>query len=133
MGRSHGPPPAAALPARGGGWARRLPIGRGAGGAAVVLRGRESRSPREGRQRGWIGGAVMVQEAAVNSDAPAAMDVITERVARTQAKYHRWARADRCERFGDLFNLVSHPDYLSVAWEHVARNKGARTAGVDVG
>lgn len=73
----------------------------------------------------------MVQEAAVNSDAPAAMDVITERVARTQAKYHRWARADRCERFGDLFNLVSHPDYLSVAWEHVARNKGARTAGVD--
>ena len=34
-------------------------------------------------------------------------------------------------RFGDLFNLVGHPDYLLVAWDHVAHNKGARTAGVD--
>jgi RNA-directed DNA polymerase len=38
---------------------------------------------------------------------------------------------DRERRFGDLFNLVCHPGYLLVAWEHVARNKGARTAGVD--
>jgi RNA-directed DNA polymerase len=53
------------------------------------------------------------------------------RVARTQAKYHRWAKADRVMRFGDLFNLVRHPDYLLVAWEHVAHNKGARTAGID--
>src|SRR5699024_8772481 len=114
-----------------GGWVRRLPIGSGTGGAAVVLRVRESRSHREGRQRGWIGGAAMTQEALVNSDAPSVMDIITGRVARTQIKYHRWAKADRHERFGDLFNLVSHPDFLLVAWEHVARNKGARTAGVD--
>jgi RNA-directed DNA polymerase len=73
----------------------------------------------------------MTQGAPVNSGAGSLMDIIRERVARTQVKYHRWAKADRTARFGDLFNLVSHPDYLLVAWEHVARNKGARTAGID--
>jgi hypothetical protein len=38
---------------------------------------------------------------------------------------------DRDLRFGDLFNLVCHPDYLMVAWDHVAHNKGARTSGID--
>jgi len=33
-----------------GGWAHRLPIGQGRGGAVVVVRGRESRSHGEGRQ-----------------------------------------------------------------------------------
>jgi hypothetical protein len=33
------------------GWVHRRPIGSGRGGAAVVLRGRESRSHGEGRQR----------------------------------------------------------------------------------
>ncbi|MDF1490377.1 group II intron reverse transcriptase/maturase [Tessaracoccus caeni] len=73
----------------------------------------------------------MTQDALVNSDALTLMEIIGARVARTQVKYHRWARADRETRFGDLFNLVSHPDYLWVAWDHVTRNKGARTAGVD--
>jgi RNA-directed DNA polymerase len=73
----------------------------------------------------------MAQAAPVNSGARPLMDIIGERVARTQAKYHRWAKADRALRFGDLFNLVSDPGYLLVAWEHVARNKGARTAGID--
>ena len=73
----------------------------------------------------------MAQDASVNSDAPTLMEIIGARVARTQVKYHRWARADRQARFGDLFNLVSHTSYLLVAWEHVAHNKGARTAGVD--
>ena len=73
----------------------------------------------------------MARGASVNSGAGSLMDIIRERVARTQAKYHRWAKTDRTARFGDLFNLVCHPDYLLVAWEHVARNKGARTAGID--
>jgi RNA-directed DNA polymerase len=73
----------------------------------------------------------MTRGAPVNSGAGSLMDLIRERVARTQAKYHRWAKADRALRFGDLFNLVSDPGYLQVAWEHVARNKGARTAGID--
>ena len=71
----------------------------------------------------------MVQDAPVNSGARS--PVSGDLVARTQAKYHRWAVNDRAMRFGDLFNLVCHPDYLLRAFEHVARNKGARTAGVD--
>jgi RNA-directed DNA polymerase len=59
------------------------------------------------------------------------MEIIEGRVARTQVKYHRWAKTDRDVRFGDLFNLVCHPVHLLVAWEHVAHNKGARTAGID--
>ncbi|MBP2369859.1 group II intron reverse transcriptase/maturase [Pseudonocardia parietis] len=80
----------------------------------------------------------MVRDASVNSGAGLVVDAAevavgsaAGRVARTQAKYHRWAGTDRGTRFGDLFNLVCHPDYLQVAWEHVARNKGARSAGID--
>ncbi|MDW5329607.1 hypothetical protein [Plantactinospora sp. KLBMP9567] len=33
--------------------------------------------------------------------------------------------------FDDLFNLVTDPGFLVVAWDRVRHNKGARTAGVD--
>lgn len=72
-----------------------------------------------------------MRDASVNSDAGPVTCDVAGRVARTQTKYHRWAMADRAERFGDLFNLVCHPDYLLVAWDHVAHNKGARTSGID--
>lgn len=48
-----------------------------------------------------------------------------------QTKLHQWATEDPGRRFQDLFNLVYHPDFLTVAWERVKGNKGARTAGVD--
>ena len=48
-----------------------------------------------------------------------------------QRKLHRWARAEPCKRFGDLFNLVCDQATLLVAWERVSGNRGARTAGVD--
>lgn len=73
----------------------------------------------------------MTQDALVNSGAGLVTYSVANRVARTQAKYHRWAMTGRDTRFGDLFNLVCHPSYLTVAFEHVAHNKGARTAGVD--
>ena len=38
---------------------------------------------------------------------------------------------DPDRRFDDVFNLVHHPDFLTVAWERVRGNKGARSAGVD--
>ncbi len=53
------------------------------------------------------------------------------RVRRMQTKLHHWATEDPGRRFEDLFNLVCHPDFLTVAWERVKGNKGARTAGVD--
>jgi len=52
-------------------------------------------------------------------------------VRRMQVKLHRWATEDPGRRFGDLFNLVYEPAFLRHAWERVATNAGARTAGVD--
>jgi RNA-directed DNA polymerase len=50
-------------------------------------------------------------------------------VRRMQLKLHRWASEDGARRFGDLFNLVYDPAFLMDAWERVAGNDGARTAG----
>ena len=52
-------------------------------------------------------------------------------VRRMQAKLHRWATEDHGRCFGDLFNLVYDPAFLVHAWERVATNKGAQTAGID--
>jgi RNA-directed DNA polymerase len=53
------------------------------------------------------------------------------RVSEIQAKLHRWAAADPGRRFDDLFNLVHDPATLIVAFDRVAGNLGARTAGID--
>lgn len=53
------------------------------------------------------------------------------RVRRMQIKLHRWAVADHGFRFDDVFNFVCDPAVLVMAFERVAGNKGARTAGVD--
>src|SRR4051812_38772631 len=53
------------------------------------------------------------------------------RVLKIQTKPHRWTRDEPRRRFGDLFNLVTDPAFLLVAWDRVRGNKGARTAGVD--
>jgi RNA-directed DNA polymerase len=53
------------------------------------------------------------------------------RVRQMQRKLHHWAVSDPDRRFDDVFNLVAHPDFLTMAWERVRGNKGARTAGVD--
>ena len=53
------------------------------------------------------------------------------RVLEIQTKLHRWANDDPHRRFDDLFNLVTDPAFLLVAWDRVRNNKGARTAGVD--
>nr|WP_211210826.1 group II intron reverse transcriptase/maturase [Sporichthya polymorpha] len=53
------------------------------------------------------------------------------RVLGIQTKLHQWAGEDPARRFDDLFNLVTDPATLLVAWERVRSNRGARTAGVD--
>jgi len=53
------------------------------------------------------------------------------RVLEIQTKLHRWANDDPDRRFDDLYNLVTDPGFLMMAWERVAGNKGARSAGVD--
>jgi len=54
-----------------------------------------------------------------------------QKVLKIQTKLHRWAGDDPHRRFDDLFNLVTDPAFLLVAWYRVRGNKGARTAGVD--
>jgi RNA-directed DNA polymerase len=58
-------------------------------------------------------------------------DVAELRVRRMQIKLHRWAAADQGFRFDDVFNFVCDPATLVMAFERVAGNTGARTAGVD--
>jgi group II intron reverse transcriptase/maturase len=53
------------------------------------------------------------------------------RVLEIQTKLHRWASDDPHRRFDDLYNLVTDPAFLLVAWGRVRGNTGARTAGVD--
>jgi RNA-directed DNA polymerase len=69
----------------------------------------------------------------VNTGAPSveARDRAQRRVLEMQTKLHCWAGEDRARRFDDLFNLVTDPAFLWVAWERVRGNTGARTAGID--
>ncbi|WP_413799306.1 group II intron reverse transcriptase/maturase [Streptomyces iranensis] len=60
-----------------------------------------------------------------------ALSKAERRVLEIQTKLHRWATEDSQRRFSDLFNLVSDPAFLLVAWDRVRSNRGARTAGVD--
>jgi RNA-directed DNA polymerase len=53
------------------------------------------------------------------------------RVLEIQTKLHRWSGDDPHRRFDDLYNLVTDPAFLLVAWDRVRNNRGARTAGVD--
>jgi RNA-directed DNA polymerase len=68
----------------------------------------------------------------VNTDAPwPSLDEARARVLGIQAKLHRWATDSPDRRFCDLFNLVADPAFLTVAWDRVRGNRGARSAGVD--
>lgn len=52
-------------------------------------------------------------------------------VSQIQTKLHCWAAAEPGRRFDDLFNLVQDPAMLWMAWDRVAGNAGAQTAGSD--
>lgn len=73
----------------------------------------------------------MLGDVEVNTSTPLEGLGSQARVRGMQTKLHCWATADSGRRFGDLFNLVRDPGFLKVAWERVAGNAGARTAGVD--
>jgi len=75
----------------------------------------------------------MSEDASPNGSAPAGSAPMgsSGRVLEMQTKLHRWAAADPGRRFDDLFNLVHDPATLRLAFDRVAGNQGARTAGVD--
>ncbi|MEJ3748648.1 group II intron reverse transcriptase/maturase [Actinomycetes bacterium KLBMP 9797] len=64
-------------------------------------------------------------------DLDVALILARRRVLEIQTKLHRWAGEDPHRRFDDLYNLVTDPAFLLVAWDRVRNNTGARTAGVD--
>ncbi len=59
------------------------------------------------------------------------LDEARVRVLSMQTKLHQWSSDDSGRRFDDLFNLVADPAFLTVAWDRVRGNRGARSAGVD--
>lgn len=68
----------------------------------------------------------------MNTDAPwPRLDEARSRVLKIQTKLHQWATDSPDRRFDDLFNLVCDPAFLTVGWDRVRSNRGARTAGVD--
>lgn len=75
----------------------------------------------------------MVEDAPVNTGAPVwpSAEVAAERVRRMQVKLHCWARENPARCFDDLYNLIYVPAFLVDAFERVASNQGAKTAGVD--
>jgi RNA-directed DNA polymerase len=78
-------------------------------------------------------GDVMSEDAPVNTGAVEwpSPDLAYFTVRSMQTKLHRWATEDPGRRFGDLFNLVYDRAFLVAAWERVASNRGAQTAGID--
>lgn len=75
----------------------------------------------------------MVEETLVNTGVTVWPDENSAYVVvrRMQTKLHRWAAGDSGRRFDDLFNLVYDPAFLVHAFERVAGNAGAKTAGID--
>ncbi len=68
----------------------------------------------------------------MNTDAAwPSLDEARARVLKIQTKLHQWAVDDDGRRFDDLFNLVVDPAFLTVGWDRVRGNRGARSAGVD--
>ena len=91
------------------------------GGAAVVVRGRESRPHGEGRQ------SIETTEAQVTDTGR--MSLVN--VGELQRSLSRKAAQDPKHCFGDLFNLTFHPEWLRQAHDRVAGNAGSKTAGCD--
>jgi len=48
-----------------------------------------------------------------------------------QSKLYTWSRDHPGEAWRDMWSWVTHPRNLRLAWRRVARNRGARSAGVD--
>jgi RNA-directed DNA polymerase len=69
-----------------------------------------------------------VETPAAQRDAPVVRPL---RVREMQTKLHRWVAAEPGCRFDDLYHLVCDRRFLALAWDRVAGNTGARTAGVD--
>src|SRR5919106_3554748 len=85
------------------------------------------RDPASSQQLCWH-----ARRSPVNTDALwPSLNEAKAKVLGIQTKLHQWATDSPDRRFDDLFNLVADPAFLTVAWDRVRGNRGARSAGVD--
>ena len=52
-------------------------------------------------------------------------------VGEMQKKLSQWAEQDQERKFSDLHNLLYDRQWLQTAYQHVRRNAGSKTAGID--
>ena len=104
---------------------------RGRGGAAVVLRARESLAHGEGRQRVRSGRSCNARRRAGESRRSARWPGAGGQGTGDAGQTAPLGGGRSSRRFGDLFNLVYDPMFLAEAWMRVRSNTGARTPGVD--
>ena len=95
------------------------------GGAPVVVRGRESRPQGEGEQ--MLRRANSKEEQAVDTD----YQTNEEWLLNIQRKLYTWSKDHPDEAWGDMWNWLTHPRNLHLAWQRVASNRGKHTPGVD--
>jgi RNA-directed DNA polymerase len=98
--------------------------GRG-GRVPVVVRGRESRPHGEGEQV-CVGLQAKVKElvdANYQADKAWLLDI--------QRKLYTWSRANPDDAYRDMWNWVTDPRNLRLAWRRVSGNRGARSSGAD--
>lgn len=74
---------------------------------------------------------VITKDGPVNTGPPPLREFPEQWVSPIQAELHHWATTYPSRRFDDEFNLVHDPTMLAVAWQRVATNRGARSAGSD--
>ena len=53
------------------------------------------------------------------------------KIGARQRKLSLWAVQDKELRLYDLYGLLCHREWLLAAYDHVKRNTGSRTAGID--
>ncbi len=94
------------------------------GGASVVVRGRESRPHGEGRR---FVSACTKEKQAVDTDYQADKVWLLD----IQRKLYVWSRNHPEQAWRDMWNWLTDPRNLRLAWRRVASNRGARSAGVD--
>ncbi len=98
--------------------------GRG-GRVPVVVRGRESRPHGEGEQVsvGLQAKEKQLVDANYQADKAWLLDI--------QRKLYTWSRANPDDAYRDMWNWVTDPHNLRLAWRRVSGNRGAGSSGAD--
>ena len=97
----------------------------GGGRVPVVVRGRESRSHGEGEQMtvGLQAKEKQLVDTSYQADKAWLLDI--------QSKLYTWSRANPDDAWRDMWNWVTDPRNLRLAWRRVSANRGARSSGAD--